>query len=112
GVKALIIDDKGKVVGSATTDLPLFTPYPLWSEQNPPDWWRGAVSSITQVLQQTGLTGDDITAIGLTGQMHGLTLLDEAGEVLRPAMLWNDQRTGAEWGDFRGRLGRARGIQS
>src|SRR5688572_9109234 len=105
GVKALIIDDKGGVVGSATTDLSLSTPYPLWSEQAPQDWWQGAVRSITQVLQETDLSGDDISAIGLTGQMHGLTLLDQAGEVLRPAILWNDQRTGAQCDEIRARLG-------
>jgi xylulokinase len=111
GVKALIIDDKGSVVGSATTDLSLSTPYPLWSEQNPADWWQGAVKSITQVLQQLDLSGDDISAIGLTGQMHGLTLLDEAGEVLRPAILWNDQRTGAQCDEIRAKLGKSRLVE-
>lgn len=105
GVKALIIDDKGGVIGSATSDLSLSTPYPLWSEQDPHDWWQGAVNSITRVLQETDLSGDDISAIGLTGQMHGLTLLDEAGEVLRPAILWNDQRTGAQCDEIRAKLG-------
>lgn len=111
GVKALIIDDKGEVVGSATSELPLSTPYPLWSEQDPHDWWQGAVNSIIQVLAQTKLSGDDITAIGLTGQMHGLTMLDEAGEVLRPAILWNDQRTGAQCDEIRARLGKSRLIE-
>ena len=85
GVKALLIDERGQVAGTATTELPLSTPQPLWSEQDPADWWQGAVSSIRTVLAETGLTGDQITAVGLTGQMHGLTLLDEAGEVLRPS---------------------------
>jgi xylulokinase len=111
GVKALVINAQGEVVGAATTEIPFSTPKPLWSEQDPADWWRGAVSSIRQALTQTGLSGGDIAAIGLTGQMHGLTLLDEAGQVLRPAILWNDQRTGAECDDIRARLGRARLIQ-
>ncbi len=111
GVKALVIDAKGEVVGAATTEIPLSTPKPLWSEQDPADWWRGAVSSIRQVLKETGLTGADVAAIGLTGQMHGLTLLDADGQVLRPAILWNDQRTGAECDDIRARLGQARLIQ-
>lgn len=106
GVKALLMDENGGVTGTATTGLPLSTPKPLWSEQNPGDWWQGTVNSIRQVLQQTGLSGHDIAAIGLTGQMHGLTLLDEAGQVLRPAILWNDQRTGAECDDIRQRLGK------
>src|SRR5262245_37478106 len=111
GVKALIIDDKGSVVGSATSDLALSTPYPLWSEQDPADWWQGAIKSITQVLQQTDLSGDEISAIGLTGQMHGLTLLDEEGEVLRPAILWNDQRTGPQCDEIRAKLGKSHLIE-
>jgi xylulokinase len=106
GIKALVIDENGDVTGSATTELTLSTPQPLWSEQDPADWWQGAVNSIRQVLAGTGLNGDDIAAIGLTGQMHGLTLLDEAGKVLRPAMLWNDQRTGAQCDEIRARLGK------
>lgn len=111
GVKALVINSQGEVTGTASTEIPYSTPKPLWSEQDPADWWRGAVSSIRQVLKETGLNGSDIAAIGLTGQMHGLTLLDEAGQVLRPAILWNDQRTGAECDDIRARLGKERLIQ-
>ncbi len=111
GVKALVIDEAGGVAGAATTEIPFATPKPLWSEQDPADWWRGAVNSIRQVLRETGLSGADIAAVGLTGQMHGLTLLDEAGNVLRPAILWNDQRTGAECEDIRAALGKARLIQ-
>ncbi len=108
GVKALLIDEKGDVAGVAATELPLSTPQPLWSEQDPADWWNGAVNSIKQVLAKTNLAGEDIAAIGLTGQMHGLTLLDQAGEVLRPAMLWNDQRTGPQCDAIRERLGKQR----
>jgi len=113
GVKALLIDAAGQVVATATTDLALSTPQPLWSEQNPEDWWAGAASSIRAVLRDAGVPQDGaaIGAIGLTGQMHGLTLLDQAGRVLRPAILWNDQRTGAECDDIRARLGKERLIQ-
>ncbi|MEW5959388.1 MAG: xylulokinase [Chloroflexota bacterium] len=111
GVKALLIDEQGQVAGAVTTALTLSTPYPLWSEQNPEDWWAGAVASIRRLLSDAGVSGEAIAAIGLTGQMHGLTLLDEAGQVLRPAILWNDQRTGAECDDIRARLGKARLIQ-
>ncbi len=111
GVKALLIDEKGGVAGAATTELALSTPQPLWSEQDPADWWDGTVNSIQQVLKETGISGDEVVAIGLTGQMHGLTLLDEAGQVLRPAILWNDQRTGAECDDIRERLGKANLIK-
>jgi xylulokinase len=106
GVKALLIDEKGNVASSATTDIPLYTPKPLWSEQDPADWWQGTVTSIHQVLRETNISGDEVAAVGLTGQMHGLTLLDDGGNVLRPALLWNDQRTGAECDDIRARLGK------
>jgi xylulokinase len=111
GIKALLIDEAGNVTGTATTDLSLSTPQPLWSEQDPAEWWQGAVTSIRQVLADTGLSGEEVAAIGLTGQMHGLTLLDEAGEVLRPAILWNDQRTGPQCDEIRRRLGKTRLIE-
>lgn len=111
GAKALLIDANGAVVTTATNPLPLSTPKPLWSEQDPHDWWDGIVASIQQALKQADATGDDVTAIGMTGQMHGLTLLDEDGEVLRPAILWNDQRTGPQCDEIRARVGKARLIQ-
>ncbi len=111
GAKALLVDEAGVVVSSATTPLPLSTPKPLWSEQDPHDWWDGIVQSIRQALAKASATGDDVKAVGLTGQMHGLTLLDDAGEVLRPAILWNDQRTGAQCDEIRARVGKARFIQ-
>jgi xylulokinase len=111
GVKALLIDREGNVTGAANTEQPLSTPQPLWSEQDPADWWSGAVSSIRQVLQESGVPGEAVQGVGLTGQMHGLTLLGESGEVLRPAILWNDQRTGAQCDTIRARLGRQRLIE-
>ena len=96
GAKALIIDQAGAVVAVANTPQPISQPQPLWSEQNATDWWAGMRSSIRAALAESGLAGGDIDAIGLTGQMHGLTLLDEGGEPLRPAILWNDQRTQAQ----------------
>ena len=111
GAKALLIDQAGSVISSATTPLTLFTPRPLWSEQDPREWWQGIVQSIRQALAQAGISGSAIAAIGLTGQMHGLVLLDEQGEVLRPAILWNDQRTGPQCDEMRSRLGKERLIQ-
>ncbi len=96
GAKALLIDGEGKVVASHTTEYPLSTPRPLWSEQNPADWWQGACESIQAALSEAGLSGEAVSAVGLTGQMHGLVMLDKADQVLRPAILWNDQRTGAQ----------------
>ncbi len=111
GVKVLLVNPAGKVIASASSEHPLSTPRPLWSEQDPADWWRGALAGIRQVLGQTGLRGEQVAAVGLTGQMHGLTLLDEGGAVLRPAILWNDQRTAAECDEIRARVGRERLIQ-
>lgn len=96
GAKALIIDESGAVIAVANTPQPISQPKPLWSEQNPADWWDGIVNSVRQALADSGLSGADISAIGLTGQMHGLVLLDAAGDVLRPSILWNDQRTQAQ----------------
>ena len=111
GAKALLIDAGGAVIGSATSPLTLSTPRPLWSEQNPVDWWTGMAASIRQLLAEQDIAGDDIAAIGLTGQMHGLVLMDAGGAVLRPAILWNDQRTGPQCDEIRRRLGRERLIQ-
>jgi xylulokinase len=111
GAKALLIDDGGDVVASATNPLPLSTPKPLWSEQDPHDWWDGMATSIREALAKADANGADVAAIGLTGQMHGLTLLDAEGDVLRPAILWNDQRTEAQCDLMRDRMGREHLIQ-
>jgi xylulokinase len=107
GAKALLIDRDGGVVSSATTPLSLSTPHPLWSEQDPREWWTATTNSIKQALASANVSGKDVIAIGLTGQMHGLVLLDDRGEVLRPAILWNDQRCGAECDEIRARVSRA-----
>jgi xylulokinase len=110
GAKALLINARGDVIHSATTPLTLSTPLPLWSEQNPADWWDGVVLSIKKVLYEANATGEQIQAIGLTGQMHGLVLLDEGGNVIRPAILWNDQRTGSQCDEIRGKIGKHKFI--
>lgn len=109
GVKALVIDRDGAIVATFTSPLTLSNPRPLWSEQHPRDWWQAAVTSIKQVLGETAAA--DIAAIGLTGQMHGLVLLDDEGEVLRPAILWNDQRCAEECDEIRERTGKERLVQ-
>ncbi len=105
GAKALLIDQTGAVISSATTPLPLSTPKPLWSEQDPHTWWEGITKSIRQALKEAQVSGQNVRAIGLTGQMHGLVLLDQDGDVLRPAILWNDQRTGPQCEEITERLG-------
>lgn len=109
--KALIIDEQGSVIAVASTPHTLQTPKPLWSEQNPLEWWDAVSASIRSVLEKAGISGERIEAIGLTGQMHGLVLLDEAGNVLRPAILWNDQRTQSQCDEIHQIIGKEKFIQ-
>lgn len=109
--KALIIDEGGNVIAAASSPHPISQPQPLWSEQNPSDWWAGMAASIRHALAHASLRGEDIRAIGLTGQMHGSVLLDADGETLRPAILWNDQRTQAQCDDMTAAIGRQRLIE-
>ena len=104
GVKALSLSTAGEVVGRAERSYPLSTPRPGWSEQDPEHWWRAALAA-------AGELGVEVGAAGLSGQMHGLVVLDEDGNVLRPAILWNDQRTGAECAEIEQRVGLERLIE-
>ncbi len=110
GCKALLLDRAGAVRASATSEYPLSTPKPLWAEQNPGDWWRGACAAIRNAMARAKADAAHIACLGLTGQMHGLVLLDSCGEVLRPAILWNDQRTSAECDEIHRRVGREQVI--
>lgn len=92
--KALVVDMQGQVIASQSYPHALSTPRPLWSEQDPEEWWRATSAALRDVMKQ--VAPEDIAAIGLTGQMHGLTSLDKDGKPLRPAILWNDQRSGAQ----------------
>ncbi len=109
--KALMMDESGKEVAVASSEYTYQTPQPLWSEQDPQLWWDGTVESIKQVLAKSGIKGDEVKGIGLTGQMHGLVLLAGNGDVLRPSILWNDQRTGPQCDDIRTKIGREKLIQ-
>jgi xylulokinase len=111
GAKALLIDESGQTVASHTTSQKVSSPKPLWSEQDPSDWWSGMATSIRAALDEAGIVGEEVAAIGLTGQMHGLTLLDAEGEVLRPAILWNDQRTQAQCDEMTEKIGFERLIE-
>ena len=109
--KALLIDEQGNVVAVAAQPHTLQTPRPLWSEQDPREWWEAVSASIRSVLEKAGTSGEGVGAIGLTGQMHGLVLLDEAGNVLRPAILWNDQRTQSQCDEIHQIVGKEKFIQ-
>ena len=109
--KALLIDERGEVTAVSSSPHTLQTPRPLWSEQDPHEWWEAVSASIRSVLEKAGIGGERIAAVGLTGQMHGLVLLDEAGSVLRPAILWNDQRTQSQCDAIHARIGKETFIQ-
>jgi xylulokinase len=108
--KAVLVDESGTVIGIGTAEYDFEVPRPLWSEQDPRLWSDGAATAIRSVLASTGAGGSDVAAVGLTGQMHGLVLLDASDRVLRPAILWNDQRTADECDEIREALGRERLI--
>jgi xylulokinase len=94
GTRALLIDAKGKQLGAFTAaheDVRM--EHPLWAEQRPEDWARAAVEAVRGVLLQAGVAGKDVRGIGLSGQMHGVVMLDGSGEVIRPALIWCDQRS-------------------
>jgi xylulokinase len=111
GSKALIIDKDGKVLSTASSSHTLQTPIPLWSEQDPNEWWGAVSISVQSVLGSLGIGGEQISAVGLTGQMHGLVILDKDGQILRPAILWNDQRTQAQCDQIHQIIGRENFIR-
>ncbi len=103
GVKAIALAPDGEVLATAERGYPLSTPQPGWSEQDPEDWWRASEAALAEL-------GVEPAGIGLSGQMHGLVCLDSEERVLRPAILWNDQRTGAECAEIEERVGLERLI--
>ncbi|HLY13436.1 MAG TPA: xylulokinase [Candidatus Limnocylindrales bacterium] len=109
--KAVLIDEAGRVHATGASEYEFETPRPLWSEQAPALWWTAAQAAIRAVLASPGVVPAEVAAVGLTGQMHGAVLLDRADEVLRPAILWNDQRTGPECELIRQAVGARRLIE-
>ncbi|MEM6798621.1 MAG: xylulokinase [Planctomycetota bacterium] len=105
GAKTIAINPTGKVLAEASAAYPCHHPKPLWSEQDPEEWWRATVKTIRGVVKKAKLKPADVRGIGLSGQMHGSVFLDKHGEVIRPALLWNDQRTAAECEEIEQRAG-------
>jgi xylulokinase len=105
GTKTLAMRADGKILATATVEYPLSSPQPGWSEQNPEHWWQAAIKSVKAVLKQGKIKPADVAGIGLSGQMHGSVFLDSRGQVIRPAILWNDQRTSAECAEIESRAG-------
>ncbi|QDT63983.1 xylulokinase [Calycomorphotria hydatis] len=96
GTKTLAMSEEGIILASATAEYPLSTPKPGWSEQEPHHWWEATIKTVKKVMKDAKLGKADVAGIGLSGQMHGSVFLDKNHEVIRPALLWNDQRTAAE----------------
>jgi xylulokinase len=95
-VKSLLVDENGEVKASHSVEYPMLTPRPGWAEQHPDDWWNGTVRCVRELMGKSGADPASVAAIGLSGQMHGSVFLDRDGNVIRPALLWCDQRTGAQ----------------
>ncbi|MFI5094710.1 MAG: xylulokinase, partial [Candidatus Acidiferrales bacterium] len=107
-----MLDEHGAVLASGTEEHANFaSPEPGWAEQDPRDWWRAAALAVRKALQVSGLRGESISAVGFSGQMHGAVLLDENNEVIRPALIWCDQRTDAQSKELERMIGLDRLIQ-
>ncbi len=112
GTRALIVDEKGNVVSSATEEhAPFASPRIGWAEQNPEDWWRACGLAVRKALAGADLRGDSIACVGFSGQMHGAVMLDACDQVVRPALIWCDVRTGEQCCRFTEKVGAERLIR-
>ncbi|HEV3305824.1 MAG TPA: xylulokinase [Candidatus Sulfotelmatobacter sp.] len=112
GTRALVIDERGRVISAATEDHRAFSsPQIGWAEQDPRDWWRACGLAVRKVLAEGRLRGDQIACVGFSGQMHGAVLLDAQGRVVRPALIWCDVRTEKQCQDLTAQIGAERLIQ-
>ncbi len=109
--KTVLFDERGHVVVSASIEYPLYQPRNGWAEQRPEDWREAVLKTLSQVVAESGVLSEDIKGIGISGQMHGLVMLDENNEVIRPSIIWCDQRTGAEVEDMQSLMPRERWIE-
>ena len=107
--KAVVIDASGEVIYIVAPTYSFETPKPLWAESDPGDWWKACVRALHEIVERYG--AQSIAGIGLTGQMHGLVLLDAQGEVLRPCIMWNDQRTGKQCASITEKVGASRVLK-
>ncbi|MBP3627732.1 MAG: xylulokinase [Clostridia bacterium] len=111
GTKTVLFDEKGKVIASSTVEYPMYQPQNGWAEQNPEDWWNAAVKTTKSVITESGISNDDIVGVGISGQMHGLVMLDSNNNVIRNSIIWCDQRTAAECEDIENAVGKKRLIE-
>lgn len=111
GVKSILFDLEGNAVASATEEYPLYQPHNGWAEQEPEDWWRAASAAVRKTVRDSGVSPSDIKGVGLSGQMHGLVMLDAEGKVLRRSILWCDGRTAEECREITAKVGKKRLIE-
>lgn len=109
--KTVLFNDKGEKIASASEEYPLYQPQNGWAEQNPEDWWNAAVHTLGGVIKKSGVAPENIVSLGISGQMHGLVMLDMYGEVLRPSIIWCDQRTEKECEEITALVGKERLIE-
>ncbi|HEX2182587.1 MAG TPA: xylulokinase, partial [Rubrobacteraceae bacterium] len=110
GARAVAVDEAGNLIAEASSEYPLHSPRPGWTEQDPEDWWRGAREALGSVAAELAESEEEVVGLGLTGQMHGSVFLDPSDEVIRPALLWNDQRTHEQCAQFTDKVGEGRLI--
>lgn len=111
GARAVAVDERGAVVAARSSDYPMHTPRPRWTEQDPADWWTASCEVLAGVASAGREEGESVAGVGLTGQMHGSVFLDAGGEVIRPALLWNDQRTDRQCAEITDRVGAERLVE-
>lgn len=109
--KTVLFDEEGKIIADSKKDYPMYTPNNGWAEQKPEDWANAAVETIGNVVKDSGVDPKDIKGLGISGQMHGLVMLDENGDVIRPSIIWCDQRTGKECEEITEKVGAERLIE-
>ncbi|MCL2344188.1 MAG: xylulokinase [Firmicutes bacterium] len=111
GTKTVLFTAGGEPVCAKTVEYPLYQPKNGWAEQEPEDWWNAVREGVSAVIAESGVRNTDIASVGLSGQMHGLVMLDGAGEVLRRSIIWCDQRTAAQCEEMTARIGQKRLIE-
>lgn len=112
GTKTVLFDQHGKTIASHTVEYPMYQPQNGWAEQDPMDWWNATVTTIKEVIEKSGVSNEEIAGIGISGQMHGLVMLDDENRVIRNSIIWCDQRTAEECEDIERLVGRERLIQT
>ena len=111
GTKTVLFSDDGTPIASKTIEYPLYQPKNGWAEQNPMDWWNATCCGMKSVIAQSGVSPKDIRGVGISGQMHGLVMLDKSGNVLRRSIIWCDQRTSGECEEITAKVGAGRLIE-